>query len=142
MVEASTTPDLEEKVRASTQATARGDFDAATAVFAPNAVWDASPMGLVAYQGHEAIRDFFEDWRGAYDHFEQVLEAFRDLGSGVTFAVLYPRARPVGSSGFVELRYAGVGTWADGLAERFTVYTDIDEARADAERLAQERADG
>jgi hypothetical protein len=36
--------------------------------------------------------------------------------------------------------YGGVAIWRDGLIERFTVYaTDIDQARAAAERLAQER---
>jgi ketosteroid isomerase-like protein len=118
----------------------RREFDAAIAFFAPNAVWDMSPMGLVVYEGHEAIRDLFEDWWGAYEHFEQVLEEFRDLGNGVTLAVAHQRARPSGSSGFVELRYAAVGTWADELAERTTIYADIDEARAAAERLAEERA--
>jgi hypothetical protein len=29
--------------------------------------------------------------------------------------------------------------WADGLIERVTTFLDIDEARAAAERLAQER---
>ena len=33
-------------------------------------------------------------------------------------------------------------TWADGFVERVTVRPDIDNARAAAERLAQERADG
>jgi hypothetical protein len=40
---------------------------------------------------------------------------------------------------FVELRYAVVATWVDGLIQRITSYADIDQARADAERLAQER---
>jgi hypothetical protein len=39
----------------------------------------------------------------------------------------------------VAFRYAAVGSWREGLAERFTVYTEIDEARAAAERLAEER---
>jgi hypothetical protein len=30
--------------------------------------------------------------------------------------------------------------WADGLIERTTAFLDIDEARAAAERLAEERA--
>jgi hypothetical protein len=37
------------------------------------------------------------------------------------------------------MRWAAVAEWADGLTTRVTVYTDIDEARAAAERLAQER---
>jgi ketosteroid isomerase-like protein len=49
------------------------------------------------------------------------------------------RGRPPDSTGWVELRYAAVYTWRDGLIERATQYSDIDEARAAAERLAQER---
>jgi hypothetical protein len=76
---------------------------------------------------------------GAHEDFEQVIEELRYLGNGVTFGVLLQRARTRGSSGSVEFRYARVGTWRQDPAERFTVYTDIDEPRAAAERLAEER---
>jgi hypothetical protein len=68
-----------------------------------------------------------------------VTEELRDVGNGVIFGVSHQGGRPRGSSGLVALRYAGVGTWRDGLLERLTLYTDIDEARAAAERLAKER---
>jgi ketosteroid isomerase-like protein len=61
------------------------------------------------------------------------------LGNAVTFAVILRRGRVVGSSGSVQLRYASVAEWRDGLIVRKTTYHDIDEARAAAERLAQER---
>jgi ketosteroid isomerase-like protein len=137
--EKSTTPNLEEALRRSMGAVNRRDFDAAMTLYAPNAVWDASPMGLDVFEGREAIRGFFDDWWGSYEDFEQVLEEFHDLGNGVTRVVSRQRARLHGSSAFVELRYAAVATWIGGLVERVTVYSDIDEARADAERLAQER---
>jgi hypothetical protein len=57
----------------------------------------------------------------------------------VTFDVLVQRGRPPDSTGWVELRYAAVGTWRDGLIQRTTNYTDIDEARAAASRLAAVR---
>lgn len=38
-----------------------------------------------------------------------------------------------------QLRYGTVSVWEDGKIARITHYTDIDEARAAAERLAQER---
>ena len=40
-----------------------------------------------------------------------------------------------------RVRSASVGAWVDGLIVRVTIYpeTDIDEARAAAERLAEER---
>ena len=74
-----------------------------------------------------------------YEDFEVALEEVNNLGNGVTILVAVQRGRPAGSSGFAELRYAAVMTWADGLIERITFYTDIDEARAAAERLAEER---
>jgi len=39
-------------------------------------------------------------------------------------------------------RQGWVYEWGDELIDRVTPYIDIDEARAAAERLAQERADG
>jgi hypothetical protein len=72
-----------------------------------------------AFEGHEAIRDFVEDWLAAYEDLHQVIEQFRDLG-GATLALLLQRARPRGSSGVVAIRYAIVGTWRDGLVERFS----------------------
>jgi ketosteroid isomerase-like protein len=138
MPEESTTPDLEQAIRQALEAFDRGDFDPFLALCRQNAVWDLSPMGMGVFAGREAIRSFYEDWLGSYETFEQVLEEFRDLG-GVTFGVVSQRARPRGSAGVVAFRYAAVGIWREGLGERFTTYTDIDEARAVAERLAQER---
>ena len=65
-----------------------------------------------------------------------------DFGNGVTLLISVQKGRPVGSSGYVQLRYAAVTTWADAQIARWTIYTEIDEARAVAERLAHERADG
>jgi hypothetical protein len=62
-----------------------------------------------------------------------------DLGSGVGFAVLVQRGRPVGSTGFVQLRQGFVAWVENGLVARITTYPDVDEARAAAERLAAER---
>jgi ketosteroid isomerase-like protein len=75
----------------------------------------------------------------SYTDMEWNAEEIRDLGNAVTFAVILQRGRVVGSSGFVQLRYASVAVWRDGLIVRNTTYTDIDEARAAAERLAEER---
>jgi hypothetical protein len=69
------------------------------------------------------------------------IEADEDvnLGRGITFAVLRGEGRPRGSSGDVRFRFASVAIWGDGVIERETTYIDIGEARAAAERLAQER---
>ncbi len=57
----------------------------------------------------------------------------------LAFAYSASRGRPVGSSGEVQLRYATVSVWEDGKLARITNHGDIDEARAAAERLAQEQ---
>jgi ketosteroid isomerase-like protein len=137
--EESTTHDREELVRRSIEAFDRRDWDAAIAFFTPDGIWD-SPQGLGVSAGRDAVRSLFQDRRAAFEHFEQDLEEFCDPGNGVTFCVVLQRGQPRGSSGMVALRIAMVFTWRDGLVERVTVYTDIDEARAAAERLSQERA--
>jgi hypothetical protein len=86
-----------------------------------------------------AIRSFLEDWFGAYDEIETEVEERRDLGRGLAFVVYVQRARLRGSTRWVHARVAFVNAWVDGLIQRSTVYEDIDEARAAAERLAQER---
>jgi ketosteroid isomerase-like protein len=139
MIEESTTPNLEEVFRRANAAVGRRDFDAALAMYTPDAVWDASATGVGVFDGPEAIRGFFEDWFLAYEGFEQVIEEFHDLGNGTTLVVLVQRARLKASRASVELRYAMVVIWSDGFILRVMSYTDIDEARTAAERLPQER---
>jgi hypothetical protein len=98
-----------------------------------------SQLGMGIFEGREAIRRFFKDWIEAYEDYEIEVEAIQDVGSGVTLTELVQGGRPVGSSGFVRLCYASVATWSDGLVDWMGIYTDIDQARADAERLAEER---
>jgi hypothetical protein len=57
----------------------------------------------------------------------------------VTFSVVGQHARPAGSIGYVQARQASVIEWVGGMTARITVYTDIDEGRAAAERLAEQR---
>ena len=139
MSEESTTPDLVERVRRTIQAANARDIEWALTFFAPDAVWDTSPMGMGTFEGLAAIRGFFEDWLGAYEEYAMEAGEIVDLGNGVTFAVLLQKGRLVGSSGEVQLRYASAGVWANGLLTRLTSHGDIDEARAAAERLAEER---
>jgi len=60
-----------------------------------------------------------------------------DLGNGVSFAIFMLTGRPDGTSAQVQMRYAGVGIWEQGSLVRATNYTDVDDARAAAERLAE-----
>jgi hypothetical protein len=108
-------------------------------VYGRDAVWDMTPIGLGTYEGLAAIRGFVEDWVGAYEEWRAEPEEILDLGGGVTLAVALQGGHPVGSDGHVQWRYAQVSVWVEGVAVRTTNYLDIDQARAAAERLAEER---
>ena len=71
--------------------------------------------------------------------FEIEPEQILDLGNGVVFAMVRQTARPVGSTGYAQMHHANVSVWVEGVITRITHYNDIDEARAAAERLAEER---
>jgi len=79
--------------------------------------------------------------RRELDVIEFTLEAdeVRDLGKGVVLSVVRQDARPVGSSARINTREGWVTLWVNGMIARVTIYPDIDEARAAAERLAEER---
>ena len=139
MTEEATTPDLAELWRSAVEAFARGDFDEAAAAFSGRAVFDLSPLGIGIFEGREAIRSLFADWVEPYEEYQAECEEFRDLGNGVSFAVLLHGGRPGDSDGFVYVRHSYTMTWRDGLIERITDYAEIDEARAAAERLAEEQ---
>jgi ketosteroid isomerase-like protein len=138
MSDESTTPDLVELVRGAYEASNRRDFDAMMSVYGRDSVWDMTPMGLGTYEGLAVIRRFFEDWIGTFEEFEVEPNEILALNGGVTLAVVLQRGRPVGSDGHVQLRYAQISVWVESVAVRTTNYTDIDEARAAAERLAEE----
>jgi uncharacterized protein (TIGR02246 family) len=138
MPEESTAPDLVELTRRAIEAANTKDVDRLVSFYAPDAVWEAM-TGLGTHEGTAEIRRFFEDWLGAYEEFEVEVQEVLDLGNGVAFVVVVQYGRPVGSTGSVQLRYASVSVWVDGKIARTTNHTEIDEARAAAERLAEER---
>jgi ketosteroid isomerase-like protein len=139
MSEESTTPDLEERWQQRFEALSRRDFDAATAFWAPDAVWSLDAWGIGTFEGLTAIRGFAEDWLGNYQEYLAEPEEILDLGHGVVFVTYREVARPAGSQGRLERRQAFVGLERQGTIEQMTMYADIDEARAAAERLARER---
>ncbi len=140
MAEESATFDLAELAGRFCDRLERRDYDAALGFFDLNPVWDMSEMGMGVFEGLGPVRGLLEDWNGSYDEWEIELETLLDLGHGVVYAVLMERARPAGSTGRVQLRYAAVIVFAGNLIARANTYPDIDDARAAAELLARERA--
>jgi ketosteroid isomerase-like protein len=138
MTKESTTPDLVELTQRLNEAFNARDIDAVMNFSASDIVWEA-PRTLGTYEGRAAVRGLLQDWLDAFDEYEVAAEEIRDLGNGVIFGVLIQRGRPRGSTGWVRFRHGVVTTWVDGLVRRSTYYLNIDEARAAAERLAEER---
>ena len=132
-----TTPDLAGLVRRFDDALNTRDFDALMSFYAADAVASFGMVGSCA--GQAAIRAFWEEWVGAFAEFENDVEDIRDLGGGLVFIVFTQRGRPPRSASWVQVRSATVLTLAHGVITRQANSVDIDEARADAERLARER---
>jgi uncharacterized protein (TIGR02246 family) len=138
MPEESTTPDPLELLGRAFEAANRHDLDAAASSFAEDGTFDGRALGD-HFDGRAAIRSFFDEWFGTYEDLEYGLEEVRDLGNGVVFAVVVQNGRPAGSAGQLRQREGWVFVWTGGLIAGLTV-SEVDEARAAAERLAEERA--
>jgi len=130
-----TTPDPVELVRKQLEALDRGDFDGVLSSVAEDGVLDGR-ADLI--EGRAAIRGFVEEWFSAYEELDYELEEVSDLGGGVVFAVVIQDGRLVGSAGRIRQREGWVYLWVGGSIARLTT-SDVDQARAAAERLAQER---
>jgi ketosteroid isomerase-like protein len=147
MSEESMTRDPVELSRRFLEAANRLDFDAMMSFWAPDAVYVWTEFGMAtgeiraafSFEGRAEIRKAFEDMASSFDEIHGEFEEIVDLGNGVVFSVIILTGRPVGSSGEVRNRFASVGIWNESVIERSSDYADIDEARAAAERLAEER---
>ena len=140
MAEESTTPDLVELTRQSIEAANRRDFDASATRFAPGAVFDVSSVGMGSFEGATAILGYLADWTGSYDQQELRKWEGHHLGSGVVFVVTVFDAKPRASQSRVQEQWAFTVTWTGDMITRVVASRDIAEARAAAERLAEERA--
>jgi len=141
MPEESATPDLIEITRRAAEAANRRDIDGLMAFFAPDALVDGTRTVGGLWRGRAAVRAFVEDWASAYEELEWEFEEPVDLGNGVVFAVVPQKGSLVGGAGYAQQREAWVVVWVDDLMASVTYYpeADIAEARAAAERLAEER---
>ena len=135
MSQESTTPDLVELVRKQLEALDRRDVDGVMNNVAEDGVLEGR---VEEVEGRAAIRRFLGDWFRAWEELNYELEEVSDLGGGVVFAVVIQDGRPVGGDGHVRQREGWVFVWVRGLIARLTI-SEVDEARAAAERLAESR---
>jgi ketosteroid isomerase-like protein len=138
--EEATTPDLVERVQQGLEAVNRGDLDALLSLYAPDAVFDFSQRGVGTFEGSAALRGFLNDYWGSFDDLAFELEETHVLDNGAVLAVVSQWARPIGVTGHVHTREGWVFSFStDGMIVRLSTYDDIQQARAIAERLAEER---
>ena len=137
MPEESTTLGPVALTRRAFEAVNQRDIDAVMSFFAPDAVFDGR---VEVSEGRAAIRAVLDDWFGSFAELRMGVEELVVLDDGVLLAVVKQEGRPVGVDGQVHQREGWAICWsADGLLVRLTTHTDIDEARAAAERLAESR---
>jgi ketosteroid isomerase-like protein len=135
MTEEYNTPDPVELVRKQLEALDRRDLDGVMSNVAEDAVLDGR---VDSFEGRAAIRGFLDDWFRAWEELDFELEEASHLGGGVVFAVVIQDGRPVGGDGHVRQREGWVYLCVGGSIARLTA-SEVDQARAAAERLAQER---
>jgi ketosteroid isomerase-like protein len=137
MADESTTPGLIELARRAVDAANRRDFDAVMSYVSPDSVWEGW-MGTT-FTGREAIRGNVEDVLGTFEEFVMEPEELLELGGGVVLGVALQSVRLAGSGDEHQGRVAFVSEWVNGLIVRVMIYPNIEDGRAAAERLAEER---
>jgi hypothetical protein len=138
MSERSSSADLIELTHRAYAYLNRRDLDAFAGLLDRSCVYDLSRFDLGTYTGPQAIRRFYDEWIASLHEFGVAVDDIRDLGNGVIYAVQAGHRGP-SPNFFFELGGGVIGVWEHGKLVRMTVYPDIDEAGAAAERLAEER---
>ena len=123
-------------VRRQLEALDRRDLDGVMNNVAEDTVLDGRFENFL--EGRAAIRQFLEDWFRVWEELDFELEEVSDLGGGVVFAVVIQDGRPVGGDGRVRQREGWIYLWVGGSIARLTT-SEVDQARAAAERLAEQR---
>jgi hypothetical protein len=121
------------------EAASSRDAEAFLSFFTEEAILDPVDVGLGSFEGVDPIRAFIEDWWGSYAEYEAEASEIVRLDEGVVLTLNTLKGRLPGGGEPLVLNNAFILLFEDGLVVRWIGYQDIDEARADAERLARER---
>jgi ketosteroid isomerase-like protein len=100
---------------------------------------DMSRLALGNRDGWAAIGEFLESWWASWEERYHEVQEILDLGHGVVFVALWEGGRPTASEASVREPRWHVYEWLQDKITPTTLYTDPDDARAAAERLAEER---
>jgi hypothetical protein len=133
-----TSPDPAELTRHVYASLNRRDLGAIMGCIGSDSVLDASQWGLGIHTGPKAIRGFLDGWYGRLAELGVRVVEMQDFSRGVIF-VVHKAHRAKAEHASLELEAAPVYQWVEHTLARVTAYTDVDEGRAAAERLAEER---
>jgi len=99
---------------------------------APDFVWDLSSWpawtGQPEFRGRDSFMEFFAEWIGAYEEWDQEVEGVIDAGGSQVVETTRQRGRLRGSGSWVEWRYGIVYTLEEGLISRGKLYPSPEEA--------------
>jgi hypothetical protein len=146
MPEESATPDLVELTRrmfevpGGTAWSQEAVVDTFTAFLAPDVLWESVGLGTT-FKGLQASREFLGVWMARFEDYEIDIEEILGLGNGVVFVKSGHAGRPIGSPAHVRLPrevLVNVFVWERGLITHVVSSGDTPEARAGAERLAED----
>jgi ketosteroid isomerase-like protein len=97
----------------------------------PEFVWDMSTFRgwpeRQTYAGVEGAREFMDNWLETWDDWELELEELRDAGDSVV-GVIRQRGRSRATGLPVDMHFAQVWTYRDGLQIRMRMYASPEEA--------------
>jgi ketosteroid isomerase-like protein len=129
-----------ERARQAFEALTRGDVQSVLDQYSPDAVFDTAGYGMGTFEGREAIRGFLTEWSSSFEDLTLEADEILGLGGGVVLSIYHQEGRPLGATHYVRVRSATISEWLGEVIVRVTIYSDIDEARAAAERLAGSRS--
>jgi ketosteroid isomerase-like protein len=97
----------------------------------PNIVLDVTTFrGAILpgnFVGVEEINEWLAEWLGAFEDWSFDIEEVFDVGDRVV-TIVRQRGKAKHGGPEVEMRYAQVGTFRDGLVARIEMYADRNEA--------------
>jgi ketosteroid isomerase-like protein len=101
----------------------------------PGFVWDMTNMASwpeqPIFEGREGRLAFLTEWTAAWEDWRLVLDAIHESGDKVV-ALLHQTGRSRTTGLPVEMAFAQVWTLRDGRYRRMQMYSDIEQALADA----------
>jgi ketosteroid isomerase-like protein len=116
-------------VRQALEAWSAGDLDRTLEAVHPDVVWITSgaiPDMRREYRGHDGVRGFWEDWKGAWQ--ELTLEPLRMVDAGDSVIVLARFDGIARGNLKVSMNITQVHTMSEGKLIRLESFVDWDEA--------------